>query len=241
MGARRGTPAAIMAPGQLVLIWHPMNRVGLELLCNLKPIDLSSPEVTDSNRRLTLEVPPGTQQLQIRQGGQTILDKQLVVSPAQSAVVNMDGELTRVTARLRLRWNPNDQQDAALEIDGQPRSIDGFGRFAELSITLSEGEHTVRVTRKGYQPFEQTVDVRVGQATLLNVQLQLITYKTMDAQELQQRREAFVQTYTQYQEFRDWTEETDPAVKRTRLRNLLNTLRGSDQVPDRIHRAVRGL
>jgi hypothetical protein len=58
---------------------------------------------------------------------------------------------------LAVKW-PTDSSGATITIDGQTPTIAGSsGEFQKFAV--GPGKHTIRITRAGFQPFEQTVDL----------------------------------------------------------------------------------
>jgi len=64
--------------------------------------------------------------------------------------------------RLEVTYAP---KDAVVKIDDKPEGEDG-----RVSVTLSEGKHTIQVQKTGYAPFGQDLDVSSTTKLLINLQ-----------------------------------------------------------------------
>ena len=66
---------------------------------------------------------------------------------------------TPAEAKLVFDWPAGERKDAELIVDGSSRTIaDGSGSVP-FALTLKPGRHVVHITRRGFEPFNQSVDL----------------------------------------------------------------------------------
>jgi serine/threonine protein kinase len=70
--------------------------------------------------------------------------------------------------RLALQWPPAERSDTQLQIDGRvhdPAQLVVPNAQDQLGIELKPGAHQVRIARRGFEPFEQTVELVEGKTS----------------------------------------------------------------------------
>ncbi len=138
-------PKAVVA-----LDWSPKDRKGATLTLDGNLQTLSDHEP------LELLVEPGNHGIRIMRPN---------TDPFQTSVeVALGGRRTTVVpaaaapAMLIVQWPQADRQGAQLTIDGETPLTDKSGPDA-VQFALKPGRHTLRITRAGFQPFEQTIEL----------------------------------------------------------------------------------
>jgi hypothetical protein len=138
------TPAAV-----LVLNWPVKDRAGAQLLVDGRQVVLSDQQPielpVEPGNRVVHIVRPGTEALEINATVAADARKMVLVSPVV------------VDAKLVIRLPEYQRDDVQISIDGFPKS--GEPTAEGERYTLSLGQHTVRITRPGFFPFKQVVDL----------------------------------------------------------------------------------
>ena len=102
---------------------------------------------------------PGEHEIAGRSGEARASAVPVTIAAGETATVELVPEgIATVEVRV-------DDGEATIAIDGRER-----GR-GHLRLELSEGEHTIVVTREGYEPFEKTLDLRAGDTQVETVTL----------------------------------------------------------------------
>ena len=225
LDAGSGKPVALTNMGTIELRWNSANRNGFTLLLDGEIVDLKGPRIRDNGTELEWEVPVGRRRLEFKRGNLSLLARDLVVTAGKRTPINIDLAATRRLSRVLLQWPVAERDGAILEVDGERQAIptDPSARSTIVELKVEPGEHTITITCPGYDVFERTVPIGKGVFSL-RVDATRVVASTIDAEKLQQLRAAYVKVYTQYREFRLWSEETDPAKKQVALTALLGTM-----------------
>lgn len=144
------------AKAMLVLNWPLALRSGAELKIDGRVQTVSQREP------LEVAVEPGRRSVQIT--GPSFAPIQM------TATVAADGrELVSIappppeTAKLAFDWSVKDRKNAELTVDGHGETVPTEPDGAPLELTLPPGRHVVRVTRRGFEPFRQIVELTAGE------------------------------------------------------------------------------
>ena len=153
-GGQQPVTADWKPKAMLVLSWPPALRIGAELKIDGRPQTISQHE--------PLEVP-------VEPGRRTIVITRRNFAPIHTtATVAADGrELVSIvapptTAKLVFDWPAAERKDAELIVDGQSQTVDADSDSAPFELTLPMGQHVVHITRTGFEPFNQAVDLPAG-------------------------------------------------------------------------------
>jgi len=153
-GERQTVPADWKPKAVLVLNWPLGLRSGAELRIDGRPQTISQHE--------PLEVP-------VEPGRRAILITRRGYDPIRTtATVAADGrKLVAITApptaaKLVFDWPAGDRRDAELIVDGSSRTIADGSDSEPFALTLEPGRHVVHITRRGFEPFNQSVDLSAG-------------------------------------------------------------------------------
>ena len=147
-GKETTVPADWKAKATLVLNWPLPLRVGADLR-----IDGRKQAVTEHDP-LEIAVEPGHHKIEIGRP-----PKATIVA---TATVAADGrELVAITpppepSKLVFDWPTDQRKDAELTIDGRTVAAESG---EPLELTLEPGRHVVQITRAGFEPFSQAVDL----------------------------------------------------------------------------------
>lgn len=144
----------------------PMGTVNVEVAVDDRPgMELE----IDGNRAL---LPEGEEAIVFRlaPGKHTFVLKRAKYEPCQEEVEVKDGETRTVAAQWRhyprivLQWPEPERRGAVIKIDGKPHDPDRVATTPmEQPLTLTAGEHQLRIEREGFQPFEQKLTLPPGE------------------------------------------------------------------------------
>jgi hypothetical protein len=153
-GQRQTVPADWKPKAMLALSWPLALRAGAEL-----KIDGRTEPITH-HEPLEVVVEPGRHNIQITRTGFAPI--------VMTATVAADGrELVAVTpppttGKLVFDWPADQRKDAELVVDGHGQTMPTGSDGAPIELTLDPGRHVVRITRTGFEPFKQTIDLVAG-------------------------------------------------------------------------------
>jgi hypothetical protein len=138
----------------LVLNWSPGQRSGAVLKIDGRVQSISQHD--------PMEVPvePGRHTIQITRPGFDPIVTLAVVAADGRELVSIAAPPT--TAKLVFDWPAAERKDAELIVDGSSRAIADGSDSERLALTLKPGRHVVHVTRRGFEPFNQAVDLSAG-------------------------------------------------------------------------------
>jgi hypothetical protein len=109
---------------------------------------------------LEMPVEPGRHTIQVTRPGSDPI--------GMSALVAFDGrELVaiaapRAGAKLVFDWPAGERKDAELIVDGSSRAIADGSDSEPFALTLEPGRHVVQITRRGFEPFNQAIELSAG-------------------------------------------------------------------------------
>ena len=160
------TATIVVAPAEqhpVAIEWKPKAEVDLDWPTK----DRAGAEVTVDGKQqaisdhvpLQLLMEPGQHSIRILRPG---------TEPVQTGVyVALGGRRTIAVApaaavgKLVVQWPAEQRKDSQLSIDGA-EATPAASSEASVEFALQTGQHTIRITRAGFQPFEQTVELAVG-------------------------------------------------------------------------------
>ena len=153
-GSQQAVPADWKPKAVLVLNWPPALRVGAELKIDGRVQTISQHE--------PLEVPvePGRRTIVITRHGDAPIHTTATVAADGRELVSIVAPPT--TAKLVFDWPAADRNDAELIVDGQSQTVVSESDSAPFELTLPSGRHVVHITRTGFEPFNQSVDLSAG-------------------------------------------------------------------------------
>jgi len=103
---------------------------------------------------------PGEYELTVRKSGYVTQTQEVTISETGSN--QFDVELIRNVGSLRLQVEPS---DAEVRIDREVRTVDGL-------MELSPGIHRLEISREGYAPYSETLDVVRGETISRTIALE---------------------------------------------------------------------
>jgi hypothetical protein len=108
-------------------------------------------------------VEPGRHVVRVTRGGAEPFEESVPVGndERQKITVALAAEPTLV-----IQWPLDQRHDATLSIDDAPVTFDSSA--AALSWSLKSGRHTIRISRPGYEPFEQIASLVAGESASVN-------------------------------------------------------------------------
>ncbi len=110
---------------------------------------------------LIVQVSPGTHQVKLTKQDYQDYTATITLNPAESKTLNV--ELTPAFGYLTVKSNPS---GAKVYVDGSY-----IGNTPLENYKLSTGQHSLKVTKQGYQDYTTTVTINPGKTTVVNAQL----------------------------------------------------------------------
>jgi hypothetical protein len=109
-----------------------------------------------------LEVPvePGRHTIQITRPGSDPIGMSALVAADGRELVSVAAP--RAEAKLVFDWPAGERKDAELIVDGSSRTIADGSDSEPFALTLEPGRHVVHITRHGFEPFNQAIDLSAG-------------------------------------------------------------------------------
>ena len=153
-GQRLTVPPDWKPKAVLVLRWSPGLRSGAVLTIDGRVQSISQHD--------PMEVPvePGRHTIQITRPGFDPIHTTATVAADGRELVSIAAPPT--TAKLVFDWPTDERKNAELIVDGNSRSIAGGSESEPFALTLEPGRHVVHITRRGFEPFNQSVDLSAG-------------------------------------------------------------------------------
>jgi hypothetical protein len=155
-GQRQTAPADWKPKSVLVLNWPLSARAGAEL-----KIDGRTHAVAQHDP-LELAVEPGPHVVQITRSDSAPIVRSATLAPEGRALVAIAAP-PPTTAKLVFDWPTDQRKDAELIIDGSKQTVASGSDSASFALVVSPGRHVVHITRAGFEPFNQTIELAAGE------------------------------------------------------------------------------
>lgn len=153
-GQRETVPPDWKAKAVLVFNWPQELRGAAEWKVDGRAHAISSLQP------LELPVEPGRHLVQISRPGSAQFVANVVVAADGRELVSVKTPAN--DAKLILAWPLAEQKDAQLTLDGDPATVSTASNGASPELTLKPGRHSVQITRPGFVPFYQVVELSAG-------------------------------------------------------------------------------
>ncbi len=148
----------------LYVRWDVAKRQDATLLLDGKAMDLQHDPETDRGGLLVFTLPLGEHTLRVMRGGVVLVDQPLDLATGKRTIVNVDSLIDGASARVCLVWPAAERAGATLMVDGHEVSLTleaDSADDAQIAVTLSQGDHTIRITHPDFEDFERSLkDVR---------------------------------------------------------------------------------
>jgi len=156
-----------LAAGQRLSVsadWKPKAVLGLSWPSGLRSgaVLKIDGRVQSISQHDPMEVPvePGRHTIQIiRPGFDPIVTSALVAADGRELVAIA---APPAGAKIVFDWPADKRNDAELIVDGSNRTIADGSDSAPFALTLEPGRHVVHITRRGFEPFNQAIDLLAG-------------------------------------------------------------------------------
>jgi len=153
-GGQQTVPADWKPKAVLVLKWSLGLRSGAELKIDGRTQTISQ------NNPIEVPVEPGRRMIQITGPGFNSIRTTVTVAPDGRELVSIAAPPT--TAKLVFDWPASERKDAELIVDGRSQAIAADADSAPIELTVAPGQHVVHITRTGFEPFNQTIELSAG-------------------------------------------------------------------------------
>jgi hypothetical protein len=153
-GSQQPVPADWKPKAMLVLSWPPALRIGAELKIDGRP------QIISQHDPLEVPIEPGRRTIVITRRGYDPIHTTATVAADGRELVSIAAPPT--TAKLVFDWPAAERKDAELIVDGQSQTVAAESNNAPFELTLPSGQHVVHITRTGFEPFNQAVDLSAG-------------------------------------------------------------------------------
>ena len=153
-GSQQSVPPDWKPKAMLVLSWPLGLRSGAELKIDGRAQTIS--------QRDPMEVPvePGRRTIVITRRGYDPIHTTVTVAADGRELVSIAAPPT--TAKLVFDWPAAERKNSELIVDGKTQSVVAESNSAPFEITLPPGRHVVHITRAGFEPFNQAIDLSAG-------------------------------------------------------------------------------
>jgi hypothetical protein len=154
-GQQQTVPPNWKNKATLVLSW-PLamrSRAELEVDGRVQPISQHEP--------LELPVEPGRHLIQITRPGFPTIGMTAIVAPDGRELVSI-APPPAAAAKLVFDWPVDQRKDAELTVDGRSQTVAAGSDGTPLELSLEPGRHVVHITRTGFAPFNQPIDLAAG-------------------------------------------------------------------------------